>query len=526
MNLFTHSLFTHKRPAKVGAIALSLALSLAMFPAEAATKTKVPKKKKNVDLSANPLAGVDSRQPDKELYDKAMIALKKGRFDVARLDLQTMLNTYPNSEFQMRAKLAVGDSWFKEGGSAALTQAEAEYKDFITFFPQAPEAAEAQMKVADIYFMQMEKPDRDFTNVQRAEAEYRTMINQFPDSSLVPRAKQKLREVQEVLGEREFLIGQFYNTRLNFAGSLARLETVADSYPLYSKSDMVWLTIGDDYAGEAKKVQEAVGMPGAIRERLEQVYFDKAAAAYAKVITRYPMAPRVEDARDRLVAMNRPVPEPTDAAVAENDAEEKSRQPVRFIDTTLGMVKHGPMVVEASHVGDPTMVTPKRTIAPDVRREDQQIFTAAVKAGQPGAPAPEAAAPTPTGTNEPPRSDRPQAPLQFETVPGAGSDQGGAGTTSAGSAIIAAPNSAPAAPADDPNSPVKSIKTTETVLPTAEAPAPAPDQVNDIKPGMVPAQNTVTDPKDKAAKKPKLDQSEDSSSKKKKKKGLSKLNPF
>jgi outer membrane protein assembly factor BamD len=523
MNLFTHSLFTHKRPVKVGAMALALALSLALIPAEAATKTKVPKKKKNTDLSANPLANVQSRQPDKELYDKALVALKKGRFDVARLDLQTMLNTYPNSEYQMRAKLAVGDSWFKEGGTAALTQAEAEYKDFITFFPQAPEAAEAQMKVADIYYMQMEKPDRDFTNVQRAEVEYRTMINQFPDSSLVPRAKQKLREVQEVLGEREFLIGQYYNTRLNYAGSLARLETVADTYPLYSKSDMVWLTIGDDYAGEAKTYQAATGIPGALRERLQQVYLDKAAAAYGKVITRYPMAPRVEDARDRLVAMNRPVPEPTEAAVAESDAEEKSRQPVRFMDTTLGMVKHGPMVVEASHVGDPTMVSPARTIAPAITKEDRQIFTAAIKAGQPGAPAAEAAAPTPTGANEPPRSDRPQAPLQFETVPGAGSDQGGSGTTSAGSSIISAPSSAPA---EDPNAPVKSVKTTETVLPAAEAPAPAPDQVNDIKPGTLPAQNTVTDPTDKKAKKPKLDQSEDSSSKKKKKKGLSKLNPF
>jgi outer membrane protein assembly factor BamD len=48
-----------------------------------------------------------------------MIAMKKGRFDVARLDLQTMLNTYPESEYRMRAKLAVGDSWFKEGGTAA-----------------------------------------------------------------------------------------------------------------------------------------------------------------------------------------------------------------------------------------------------------------------------------------------------------------------------------------------------------------------------------------------------------------------
>ncbi len=105
---------------------------------------------------------MQSKQPDKELYDKAMVAMKKGRYDVARLDLQTLLNTYPESEYRMRAKLSVGDTWFKEGGSAALTQAEAEYEDFITFFPNAPEAAEAKMKVADIYYQQMEKPDRDY----------------------------------------------------------------------------------------------------------------------------------------------------------------------------------------------------------------------------------------------------------------------------------------------------------------------------------------------------------------------------
>ena len=526
MNLFTHkkstALSTRVAPA-AGILALAVMMAVALIPADAA-KTKVPKKKKNVDLSANPLADVKSRQPDKELFDKAMIALKKGRFDVARLDLQTMLNTYPNSEYQMRAKLAVGDSWFKEGGTAALTQAEAEYKDFITFFPQAPEAAEAQMKVADIYFMQMEKPDRDFNNATRAEQEYRAMIDQFPDSSLVPRAKQKLRETQEVLGEREFLIGQYYGTRMNWAGSIARLQTVADTYPLYSKSDQLWLQIGDDYAGEAHSIQMAVGLPGAVRERLEQVYRDKAAAAYGKVITRYPMAPHVEDARDRLIAMNRPVPEPTDAAVAENDAEEKSRQPVRFTDKTLGMIKHGPLVVEAAHVGDPTMTAAQRTAAPSITKENQQIFTAAFKAGQPGAATTDAATTTPTGVNEPPRSDQPQAPLQFENVPGAGQS----GSNSIGASIVTGSTPAAAKPEEDPNAAVKSVGPKETVLPAAEAPAPAPDQVNDIKPGSVPGQNTAADaPGAKGkTKKPKLDQSDESSSKKKKKKGLSKLNPF
>ena len=498
---------------KIAAVAL---VALVLGGVSAQAKEKQPKHKKNQDLSANPLANVNSRQPDKELYDKAMAALKKGRFDVARLDLQTMLNTYPESEYRMRAKLSVGDSWFKEGGTAALTQAEAEYKDFITFFPQAPEAAEAQMKVADIYYQQMEKPDRDYTNAQRAEQEYRNMINSFPDSTLVHRAKQKLRDVQEVLAERETQIGLYYGSRENFTASIARLQTVVDTYPLYSKSDQALLGIGDAYAGEAHNIQMAPGLPGAIRERLHSVYQDRAAAAYAKVITRYPMAPHVEDARDRLVAMNRPVPEPTQEAIAESDAEERSRQALHFTDRTLGLIKHGPTVVEAVHVGEPTLDDPTRTLAPDVTKQNVAIFNDAINAGKPAAPL---ATATPTGVNEPPRSDQPStAPLQLEKP------EGGTGV---GVSIVSAPGAtaAPAAPAaQDPNAVLKPVGPTSTALPAAEKPAAAPDQVNEIKPGTTPTQPVATSDKKKKA--PKTDLSDESSSKKKKKKGLAKINPF
>ncbi|HEY2861806.1 MAG TPA: outer membrane protein assembly factor BamD, partial [Terracidiphilus sp.] len=349
-------------------VAAALAVLLATS-ASAFARERQPKKKKKQDLSANPLANLNSKQPDKELFDKAMTAMKKGRYDVARLDLQTMLNTYPDSEFKMRAKLAVGDSWFKEGGSAALTQAEAEYKDFETFFPNAPEAAEAQMKVGDIYYSEMEKPDRDFNNAINAEREYRLMAQMYPDSTLIPRAKQKLRDVQEVLAERETEIGTYYQSKENYSAAIARLSTVVDTYPLYSKSDLALLNVGDAYEGEAKIIG-ASRLPGAVKERLRAMYMDRAAAAYSKVITRYPMAPRVEDARDRLVAMNRPVPVPTDAAVAENKAEQESQQPIRFTTSVLGLIKRGPTVVQSSHVGDPSMEDPKRTLAPDVTKEN------------------------------------------------------------------------------------------------------------------------------------------------------------
>lgn len=487
---------------KIAAAGLVLLMTTSAFGAQR------HKKKKPYDLSANPLANVQSKQPDKELFDKAMYALKKNRFDVARLDLQTLLNTYPDSEYRMRAKLAVGDTWFKEGGAAALTQAEAEYKDFITFFPNAPEAAEAQMKVGDIYFEQMEKPDRDFTNAMEAEQAYRDMINMFPDSTLVPRAKQKLREVQEVLAERETQIGLYYQSREDYPAAIARLQTVVDTYPLYSKSDLALLTIGDAYAGEAHTVQMATNLPGAVRERLRSLYLDKAAAAYDKVITRYPMAPRVEDARDRLVAMNLPIPEPTQSAIAESDAEERSRQPIRFTDMALGLVKHGPTVVEAVHVGEPTLQDPKRTLAPEVTRENIALYNQAIDAGKPAAPA---APVQPTGVNEPPRSDQPsEAPVET-------------GASGAGSSVGVSVVSAPSGTAADPNALVKPVgTTTPTVIPAAEAAAPAPDQINDIKPGTTPPAPVATGKQ----KKPKADLSEESSNRKKKKKGLGKLNPF
>ncbi len=230
------------------------------------------RKNKPLSQKDDALASVASQQPDKELFDRAMVALKKGKFDIARLDLQTLLNTYPESEYAMRAKLAIGDTWYKEGGTAALQQAEEEYKDFITFFPDKPEAAEAQMKVADIYYKQMQKPDRDPTNAVRAQEEYRAMILQYPDSSLIPQAKQRLREVQEVLGDHEFAIGAFYQTRMNYAASIARLQSIVDSYPVYSRVDEALIDVGDAYAAQARNIAN-LRLDPAAKERLKNAVY-------------------------------------------------------------------------------------------------------------------------------------------------------------------------------------------------------------------------------------------------------------
>src|SRR5271170_6485169 len=147
----------------------------------------------------------DTRQPDKVLYDKAVSDIEHSRFEVARITLNTLINTYDQSEFMAKAKLAVADSWFREGGAASLAQAEAEYKDFILFYPTMEEAAESQQKICQIHYKQMDKSDRDPDQALRAENECRQLITQFPNSTFVAATQQLLRNIQESLAEGDYL---------------------------------------------------------------------------------------------------------------------------------------------------------------------------------------------------------------------------------------------------------------------------------------------------------------------------------
>ncbi len=519
--------------------AVSLGVAMTLTPCAFAKKHK--KQQKAYDISQNALTNVKSEQPDKILYDKAMVAMKKGHYDVARLQLQALLNTYSDSEYAMRAKMAVGDSWFKEGGSAALAQAELEYKDFITFFPNSPEAAEAQMKIGDIYFMQMEKPDRDPQNTINAEREYRTMLEQFPDSPLAPQAKQKLRDVQEVLAQRQFEIGEYYSSQENWAASIARLQTVADAYPLFSKSDQTLISIGDAYANWASYVAR-YKIPERAKEELEAYYDERAAAAWDRVCTQYPLSPHVEDAKDRLIAMGQPVPEPTAAALAENQAEEDSRVNVKLGTKTLALLGHGPSTIHAARVGEPSLSTPTPVIPKDLNEQAKVAFVDAMN-GKPiprltlpgqTAPAQNAATPAPAPGSE----GGAVQTLQFGEVPTTNSapgnsvsvqvtgegESGGSGT-GAPSGSTTPPTSAPAStPLVAPVGPANNNQ----ALPPVDQPTQAPTQINEIPPGT--AQQTPTTPpaqaNGKKNPKPKYYKKQESSSKHKKKKGLEKVNPF
>ncbi len=54
------------------------------------------------------------------------------------------------------------------------------------------------------------------------------------------------------------------------------------------------------------------------RERMISDFTAKATDAYSKILTRYPVMDRADDAKARLIALHQPVPRPTKAMLALN----------------------------------------------------------------------------------------------------------------------------------------------------------------------------------------------------------------
>jgi outer membrane protein assembly factor BamD len=388
----------------------------------------------------------DTKQPDKVLFDRAIDDVEHGRYEIARITLNTLINTYDQSEYLAKAKLAVADSWFREGGSAGLAQAEAEYKDFILFYPTMEEAAESQQKICQIHYKQMDKADRDQSQAIRAEDECRALITQFPNSKYVDETKQLLRNIQEAIADGEYQVGSFYLKRGDNSAAANRLGHVVEQYPLYSKADLALWDMGQAFGKLGNRFRKQEG------------------DAYSRIVRDYPLSAYADDAAAKLKELELPVPEPDKAAVARMQYEKDHKEKPGIVTRNTLWLRRNPDMSAAAHQGDPAMNNLRPSVPPLVPQP----------AGASGAFTGEVTA-TPIG-NSSALDTKPDAranpPAQADGAAPAPTTPAAAGSTAA------ADSSKPAAteqPAADPNAKKKKKKDKkqQPAAPTTDQPASA-----------------------------------------------------
>lgn len=303
------------------------------------------KKRANKSTSAD-----NTAEPDKILYNRALHDIKRGRHEVGRLGMQTLINTYPDSEYLAKAKLAIADSYYREGGTANMTQAINGYKDFIVFFPFLEEASYAQLQVAMAHYRQMEKPDRDRSQAKEAETEFQTFLQKYPKDPLAPQAEQRLREVQEILAEGDYRIGYYYYVKGDRRAAAARLLSVANRYPLFTKSDKALWMLGDIFEKSERK--------------------EVASLYYAQIVRNYPLSGLAGHAKDKLKSFGVPVPQADPRALAWQQAEQSAPRPrTTLVKRPLALVQSGADREKqlAARTGQPNLQPePDNTSATDI----------------------------------------------------------------------------------------------------------------------------------------------------------------
>lgn len=276
---------------KILLIALAISLSFAACGGKAKNKVTIEEAK--------------GPGRDKELFRDAVDAIRRASFDKGRILLNTMINTYPDSPLIKLAKLANADSFYLEGGTKNLAQAEIAYREFVEFFPDDQLADDVMIKMAEIHLRQVQDFNRDPTHAKLAERQLKETLRRYPNTDRKELLEERMSDVQEILAMHELSVAKFnFERRQAMAGTQYRTEEILNKYPNFSRFDeALWL--------------HAQTM--AIQEDTESASND-----LTRLLTNYPKSEFVEKAKEMLNKFGKPVPEADPAKIAEAKTEDKS----------------------------------------------------------------------------------------------------------------------------------------------------------------------------------------------------------
>lgn len=332
---------------------------------------------------------------DMELFRQGVDAVRKGSYDEGRILLNTMINTYPESPMIKIAKLSIADSYYLQGGTKSLAQAEVEYRDWIQFFPDDKLACDTMLKMAEIHLRQVMAADRDTTHAKLAERQLKEMLRRCSNTDTKEKAEQLMADVQEILAMHEMKVARFYfDIRESAQAAQMRTEEILNKYPNFSRFD------------------EALFLHARAMELQEDT--QTASENLARIVSSYPRSEYADRARETLKKWGKPAPEADPEKVTEAQPDGKGL-PSRVLGFMFG-----------PHIG-----TSSKGVIIDREQKTDEIVAHAQELGGSKAVGPITPGATTTNNSPDTRARRAtQAGQDVEVKPGAPADQKSQSTSS------------------------------------------------------------------------------------------------
>lgn len=217
---------------------------------------------------------------DQFLYERGVEAMEARDWDDAREFFTRLIDGFPASQYRAEAKLNIGEIYLEQGSAETLVLAQAEFRDFLAYYPTSPRADYAQYSLAMTHFNTMRSPGRDQTETEAAIRELTIFVERFPDSDLIEEARTRLREARDRLSESEFRVGLHYHRVRWYPGAIARFRELLENDPEYTRRDEVYFYLAESYRRADNR--------------------DQAVAYYERLLTEFDSSEYLEDARQWL----------------------------------------------------------------------------------------------------------------------------------------------------------------------------------------------------------------------------------
>ena len=208
-----------------------------------------------------PLVAPATTEADNILFERGTEALAEEEWEQAREYFVLIRDNYPQSDLRAESRLRVVETFEAEGGEIAAAAALAELREFQRLYPPNHELGpEAQFKVAQIYFGQMRRPERDQSQTRFAITELELFVTRYSETAeveMLDEVRSLLREARDRLSESSYLVGRFYYRNNFYNGAIDRFQSILEDDPGYTRRDVIYYHLADCFVA-VNRLDEAL----------------------------------------------------------------------------------------------------------------------------------------------------------------------------------------------------------------------------------------------------------------------------
>lgn len=177
------------------------------------------------DLEPKELKPKETKTSDRgeeELLNEAQRYYGNGLYSLAREKFQSLLESYPNSNYKEFSELKIADTFFE---SLEYKDAAKSYEAFYREHPSSSSAPYALLRTGRSNHLSFKGVGRDVSPLEKSLEIYNQLLEKFPDSIYTPTAKEYKAEVQKNLADQEaFVSGYYYSRDVSSAGDARERE--------------------------------------------------------------------------------------------------------------------------------------------------------------------------------------------------------------------------------------------------------------------------------------------------------------